>query len=114
MNTTQNYPFWNPQGAGSAQRFAEPWSITAALLAGQIQEADYLDVPQETHYSQRESNFRQEAVALVPPPQAPVHVPDPFSQTRSLLDYATQTLGSSRTSQDDNRGQAGQTDITGR
>ena len=113
-NTIQNYPYWSPQGAGSAVRFADPWQLTAIQLLGHLEEAEYLDVPQETQYSQRNVPFRQEVVPIVPEPQAPAHVPDPYAQSRSLLDYATQTLGGARLGVEDQRGQAGETDITGR
>lgn len=113
-NTTANYPFWSPQGAGSAERFADPWNLTAIQLAGQIYESRILLVPQEVSYSQREIPLRQEVVPLVPEAQGPAYVPDLFAQSRSLLDYAQQTLGGGRIGTEDNRGQSGQTDITGR
>ncbi len=114
QNTTANYPFWSPQGAGSAERFAEPWNLTAIQLAGHVYESRLLIVPQEVVYSQREVPLRQEIVPVVPEAQGPGYVPDLFAQSRSLLDYAQQTLGGSRIAYEDNRGQSGQTDITGR
>lgn len=113
-NTVSNYPYWSPQGAGSARRFAEPFNITAVQLEGHVIESRQLDVPQEIHFSQKEVAVIQRPAALIPSPQAPVQVPEPFTQSRSLLDYAQQTLGGSRLGIEDKRGQSGETDITGR
>jgi hypothetical protein len=111
---TNLYPFWAPGNSGAAENFAEPFGMKSAQLAAIIQDSLRLRVPQETQYSNSNLAYRQQIAALVPLPQGPVHVQDPFTQSRSLLDYARQTLSTSRLDTPDSRGTAGTTDITGR
>ncbi len=113
-NTVNAYPFWNPQGAGAAENFALPQEPSSEQIKASIDDSVHLKVPQETEYDQRYGSVWQYIPAFVPVPQGPAHVSDPFTQSRSLLDYARSTLGTSQYGVEDKRGQEGQTGKLGK
>lgn len=112
-NDVNSYPYWNPDGAGVAGRFALPSLMLKPQQDAIIGDAQRLRVPQETGEDQTYNELWQYVPAMVPPPQSPVHVPDPFTQSRSLLDYARTTIGTSQLAKVDSRGNNGQANITG-
>ncbi len=112
-NDVNSYPYWNPDGAGVAGRFAQPFRLLNSQQAAIVEDAQRLRVPQETGEDNRYNELWQYVPAMVPPPQSPAHVPDPFTQSRSLLDYARTTIGTSQIAKVDSRGNGGQANITG-
>lgn len=117
MNTVgliSQYPFWGPANAGPAEHFASPYYLVGAQLEAELKALNKTErVPQETQYSNKQVGVLQLVPAFVPLPQAPVQTQDPFAQARSLLDYASQSLGSSYMGTADNRGNAGFNDLAG-
>lgn len=95
-NDVLAYPFWGPENSGPAENFAAPYNITGVQLVGFLSDSLRLKVPSETEYSQSQIPFFQQVPAFVPQPQGPKHVPDQFTQSRSLLDYANTTLATSQ------------------
>lgn len=112
-NDVNSYPNWNPQGAGAAENFAAPVNLIRIQQAAIVGDAQRLRVPQETNTDQTYNSLWQYVPAFVPLPQSPTHVPDAFTQSRSLLDYARTTVGTSQIGGVDNRGNGGQQNITG-
>lgn len=114
QSNVNQYPFWNPENSGEAKNFALP-QIPGTIQVEAIQkDAQRLRVPQEIEYNQNNLANWQYVPAYVPPPQAPVHVTDPYTQARSLLDYARSTLGTSNIGASDNRGNEGQWNKAGK
>lgn len=105
------YPFWSPASSGEAERFSNPQNPSNMLISAIIAESQKLRVPEETEYNQNNLPNWQYIPANVPPPQGPAHIKDPFTQARSLLDYARVTVGTSQTLTEDQRGQEGQAHI---
>lgn len=108
------YPFWSPSSSEEAERFALPQNPSTILVNAVIADSVKLKIPQEIQYNQNDLATWQFIPAQVPPPQGPVHVPDPFTQARSLLDYARVTVGTSQLAESDQRGQAGQQNKAGK
>lgn len=105
LDQINSYPFWGPANAGPAGRFAAPyWMIGPTIERREAAIQTENRVPQETQYSNSNVPVFQVVPAYVPLPQAPVQSVDPFAQSRSLLDYARTTLGSSQMGTADNRG----------
>lgn len=108
MNTVDlinAYPFWGPANAGPAKRFASPYVIIETQLREKLKDLPVSQqVPQETRYQNTWSHVMQLIPAYVPAPQAPVQARDPYAQARTLLDYASQSLGSSNMGNADKRG----------
>lgn len=108
------YPFWSPASSEEAERFALPQNPSTILVNAVIADSQKLKIPQEIEYNQNNLPSWQFIPAQVPPPQGPAHVPDPFTQARSLLDYARVTVGTSQIGTADNRGQEGQQNKAGK
>lgn len=107
MNTLEqinSYPFWGPANAGPAKNFASPYAVVGVQVIENMKDLKVNQVPQETTQPQIYIQLMQLVPAFVPLPQAPVQARDPYAQARSLLDYASQSLGSSNIGQADNRG----------
>lgn len=99
------YPFWGPANAGPARNFAAPYYVVGQQVTDKLKDLPVNNkIPQETQYRQVYVQLMQLVPAFVALPQAPVQSRDPFAQARSLLDYASQSLGSSNIGQSDNRG----------
>lgn len=114
QGNVNQYPFWNPANSGEAQRFALPQIPGTIQTQAIIKDSQRLKVPYEVTYNQNNLPNWQYVPAYVPLPQAPVHVQDPFTQARSLLDYANITLGGSNMGQADSRGNSGQANKAGK
>lgn len=113
-NTVNAYPFWNPQGAGEAANFALPVNLSEVQTKAIISDSERLKIPQEVTYSQNNIPIWQYVPAFVPPPQGPAQIKDPYTQARSLLDYARSTLGTSALGVEDKRGQEGRASKVGK
>lgn len=107
MDQINSYPFWGPSNSGPAERFAAPYAVTGVQVVERLKDLQRRGlnrVPQETEYSNSQTSVMQFVPAYVPLPQAPVQSRDPMASASSLLDYATQSLGSSVMGVADSRG----------
>lgn len=114
QGNVNQYPFWSPENSGEARNFALPQMPSTIQVEAIIKDSQKLRVPQEVEYNQNNLPSWQYVPAYVPLPQAPVHVPDPYTQARSLLDYARSTVGTSQIGTADNRGNEGQANKAGK
>lgn len=108
MNTVDlinAYPFWGPANAGPAKNFAAPYALVGTQIQAKLADLPkFQRIPQETEYDSKYLGVMQLVPAFVPLPQAPVQARAPFTQARTLTDYAQQVLGTSDIGASDSRG----------